>query len=110
MEQVITNLISNAIKFSSAKGEIEISLSADDEWVRCTVSDHGCGIEEEDLGRIFGKFQQAGLPQRGSGTGLGLAITHALVTEHKGRIWVESRIGKGSRFTFRLPVAPRRDE
>ena len=109
MEQVITNLVSNAIKFSPAKGEIEINLSAENEWVRCSVSDHGSGIAEEDLVRIFGKFQQAGLPRRGAGAGLGLAITHALVTEHKGKIWVESRIGEGSCFVFCLPVASRRE-
>lgn len=109
MEQVITNLVSNAIKFSPDKGEVEISLSANNDWVRCCVSDHGSGIAEKDLGRIFGKFQQAGLPRRGQGTGLGLAITHALVTEHKGKIWVESRVGEGSSFVFCLPVASRRE-
>ena len=109
MEQVITNLLSNAIKFSPAKGEIEISLSSDNEWVRCSVSDQGCGIAEKDLNRIFGKFQQAGRPQRGTGTGLGLAITYALVTQHKGKIWVDSQVGKGSSFVFCLPVTARRD-
>ena len=109
IEQVITNLVSNAIKFSPANGEVEICLSADNGWIRCSVSDQGCGIAEKDLSRIFGKFQQAGLPQRGAGTGLGLAITYALVTEHKGKIWAESRIGEGSRFVFCLPVAVRRE-
>jgi len=105
IEQVITNLVSNAIKFSPPRGEICISLSADNGWVNCSVSDQGCGIKEEDLDRIFAKFQQVGTPQRGGGTGLGLAITHALVAEHKGKIWVESRVGEGSRFVFGLPVA-----
>ena len=109
IEQVITNLVSNAIKFSPAKGVVEISLTADNEWVRCSVSDQGCGIAEKDLGRIFGKFQQAGMPQRGAGTGLGLAITYALVTEHKGKIWVDSQVGEGSCFAFCLPLASRRD-
>jgi signal transduction histidine kinase len=104
IEQVIINLLSNAIKFSPPKGEITIRLSADSDWVRCVVSDQGCGIAESDLSRIFGKFQQVGLPQRGAGTGLGLAITHALVTEHRGKIWVESRVGVGSSFAFCLPV------
>jgi signal transduction histidine kinase len=104
IEQVITNLLSNAIKFSPPRGEIGISISADRDWVRCIVSDQGCGIAEKDLSRIFGKFQQGGLPQRGAGTGLGLAITHALITEHRGKVWVESRIGEGSRFGFCLPV------
>jgi two-component system phosphate regulon sensor histidine kinase PhoR len=110
IEQVITNLVSNAIKFSPASGEVEISLSADNGWIRCSVSDQGCGIAEKDLSRIFGKFQQAGLPQRGAGTGLGLAITYALVTEHKGKIWAESQVGEGSRFVFCLPVPARREK
>ena len=109
MEQVITNLVSNAIKFSPTNGEVEVSLSTDNEWVRCSVSDQGCGIAEKDLSRIFGKFQQAGLPQRGAGTGLGLAITYALVTEHKGKIWVDSQVGEGSSFVFCLPITSRRD-
>jgi PAS domain S-box-containing protein len=104
IEQVVTNLVSNAIKFSPANAEVRIELSAEDGWVRCAVADKGCGIKEEDVDRIFGKFQQVGTPQRGGGTGLGLAITHALVTEHKGKIWVESRVAEGSRFIFSLPV------
>jgi PAS domain S-box-containing protein len=107
IEQVVTNLVFNAIKFSPAKGEITVSLWADDGWVSCSVADQGHGIKEEDLDRIFGKFQQLGSPQRGGGTGLGLAITHALITEHRGKIWVESRVGEGSRFVFRLPKADR---
>ena len=103
IEQVITNLVFNAIKFSPANGEIAITLWSDAKWVSCSVSDQGCGIKEEDLDRIFGKFQQVGPPQRGAGTGLGLAITQGLVTEHRGKIWVESNVGKGSRFVFCLP-------
>lgn len=110
IEQVITNLLSNAIKFSPADGQVNINLSADSHWVRCSVSDQGCGIEEKDLDRIFGKFQQLAAPKRGTGTGLGLAITHALVTEHRGKIWAESRPGEGSRFVFCLPVGARRDK
>lgn len=109
IEQVITNLVSNAIKFSPTNGEVVISIVADKEWVQCSVSDQGCGIAEEDLSRIFGKFQQASLPQRGAGTGLGLAITYALVAEHKGNLWVESQVGVGSRFVFCLPAASRSD-
>jgi PAS domain S-box-containing protein len=106
MEQVMSNLIFNAIKYSPPGGEVKIALCAENGWVRCTVADQGCGVPEEDLHRIFGRFQQAGSPQRGGGTGLGLAISHALVTEHKGKIWAESRMGEGSRFIFCLPVAP----
>ena len=78
IEQVITNLISNAIKFSPAKGQVTIQLSAEGNWVRCSVADQGCGIEEKDFDKIFGKFQQMAASKRGAGTGLGLAITHAL--------------------------------
>lgn len=106
LEQVITNLVSNAIKFSPASGEVGVQVYWEQGWVTCAVSDQGRGIEEKDLDRIFGKFQQVGKPVRGGGTGLGLAITHALVSEHKGKIWVESRVGEGSRFVFRLPAAP----
>jgi len=107
IEQVVTNLVSNAIKFSPAKGDVAVELSADDAWVCCSVSDQGCGIKEEDLDRIFGKFQQASSPLRGAGTGLGLAITRALVMEHGGKIWAESRLGQGSRFVFWLPLPAR---
>jgi len=104
IEQVVTNLLSNAIKFSPPKGTVLVRLSAVDAWVECTVSDEGCGIAPEDLPRIFGKFQQVGDSRQKGGTGLGLAIAQALVHEHKGKIWVESELKKGTRFTFRLPA------
>ena len=105
IEQIVTNLLSNAIKFSPEQGEVRLELSSTAEWVSCSVSDEGCGIREEDQDRIFGKFQQVGEQHREKGTGLGLAITHALVTEHRGKIWIESSPGKGSRFIFSLPAA-----
>jgi signal transduction histidine kinase len=107
IEQVVTNLVVNVMKFSPTRGEVCLELSANETWVSCSVSDQGCGIQEADLDRIFGKFQQASSPQRGGGTGLGLAITHALVAEHGGKIWAESQVGQGSRFVFCLPRAAR---
>jgi signal transduction histidine kinase len=104
IEQAITNLLSNAVKFSPPQAEVVVELSSDDSWVQCAVRDHGVGIAEKDLHRIFGKFQQLSEGRRRGGTGLGLAITRGLVDEHRGSIWVESRIGEGSRFIFRLPV------
>jgi signal transduction histidine kinase len=106
IEQVITNLLSNAVKFSPPKGEVVVELSYDALWVCCSVRDQGAGIAEKDLPRIFGKFQQLSEGRRRGGTGLGLAITRGLIDEHRGSIWVESRVGEGSRFIFRLPVAP----
>jgi len=105
IEQAITNLLSNAVKFSPPKGEVTVELSSDDIWVQCAVRDQGVGIAEKDLHRIFGKFQQLSEGRRRGGTGLGLAITRGLIDEHRGSIWVESRVGEGSRFIFRLPVA-----
>lgn len=106
MEQVITNLLSNAIKYSPPKGEVVVELCALDNWLQCSVCDQGCGIPESDLHRVFGKFQQVADAPRKHGTGLGLAISQALVLEHDGRIWVESRVNEGSRFIFRLPTVP----
>jgi PAS domain S-box-containing protein len=105
VEQIVTNLLSNAIKFSPEEGEVRVEISSTGEWAYCSVSDQGCGIREEDQDRIFGKFQQVGGHHREKGTGLGLAITHALVTEHRGKIWIESSLGKGTRFFFTLPIA-----
>ena len=108
IEQVVTNLIANALKFSPTRGEVCLDFSANEKLgLLQRVADQGCGIEEDDLERIFGKFQQASSPQRGGGTGLGLAITHALVTEHGGKIWAESKVGHGSRFVFCLPRVAR---
>jgi len=104
IEQAITNLLSNAVKFSPPKAEVVVELTADDSWVQCAVRDQGVGIAEKDLHRIFGKFQQLSEGRRRGGTGLGLAITRGLIDEHRGSIWVESRVGQGSRFIFRLPI------
>jgi signal transduction histidine kinase len=104
IEQVITNLLSNAVKFSPVKEDVVVEIIPVDDWVQCSVIDKGSGIPEKDLKRIFGKFQQLSEGRKRGGTGLGLAITQALVEEHGGKIWVESVLGQGSRFIFRLPA------
>ena len=101
IEQVVTNLLSNAIKFSPSDGEVRVELASENGWVTCAVVDQGAGISEEDLPKVFGKFQQVGGHRKG-GTGLGLAITQAFVSQHRGKIWAESRVGEGSRFIFAL--------
>ncbi len=103
IEQVVTNLLSNAIKFSPENGEVTVEVAVANESVRCTVADRGCGIAEDDLEKVFGKFQQVGESPRKGGTGLGLAIAQGLVHEHGGKIWVESRVAEGSRFVFTIP-------
>ncbi|NWF57041.1 MAG: response regulator [Syntrophaceae bacterium] len=110
LEQVLTNLVGNALKFTPEGGEIVISAKPYDgtaNWVAISVRDTGTGIPSDQLDKIFEKFHQVeGSLQRSvGGTGLGLAITKGLVEAHQGKIFVESEVGKGSRFTFTLPIS-----
>lgn len=102
--QVFTNLINNALKYTQ-KGQITISVREKGNEVECSVIDSGIGISEENLSKIFDKFQQFGrLSGPGEkGTGLGLSIAKGIIKLHKGRIWVESELNKGSKFSFILP-------
>lgn len=106
ISQVLFNLIHNAIKFST-EGKIVISANLSDDRSEAVISvkDHGPGIKEEDMPKIFRNFGQLeGTKKSGlSGTGLGLAISKKIITQHHGRIWVESRAGEGSAFIFTLP-------
>ncbi len=106
INQVLNNLITNAIKFTNSGG-ITVSASKDERQgaVTVCVEDTGEGIKQEDLPRLFQKFQQ--LTRHKGGTGLGLAICKEIVESHGGRIWVESELGKGSRFKFTLPLVRR---
>jgi len=107
VRQVIFNLLSNAVKFTPVGGTVDVAVARLDGEVRVSVSDSGPGIAQEDQVRIFEEFQQAaaGKEQR-EGTGLGLALSKRLIELHGERIWVESELGKGSKFVFTLPVPP----
>lgn len=105
VEQVLVNLIHNAVKFTPTPGVITLSAQADRSFVRFTVKDTGIGIPEEDLERVFERFYKTDRSRSGSGTGLGLSISRHIVELHGGKIWVESREGEGSSFQFTLPVA-----
>lgn len=106
VEQVLTNLIHNAIKFTPTGGEIRVSATASDaQTLTVKVADTGVGIAPEDLPRVFERFYKADRARSGGGTGLGLAIAKHIIQAHGGRIWVESRLGKGSTFCFTLPLA-----
>ncbi|HEY8757732.1 MAG TPA: sensor histidine kinase [Candidatus Limnocylindria bacterium] len=106
VRQIIFNLLSNAVKFTPDGGTIAVASVRDDANVRVSVRDSGRGIAQEDRERIFEEFRQArgGTDQGSEGTGLGLSLTKALVELHHGSISVESEVGRGSTFTFWLPL------
>jgi signal transduction histidine kinase len=104
LEQIVSNLVSNALKFG-AGAPVEVILACNDaQTVRLEVRDRGIGIASDDHGRIFGLFEQ--LPQgvRGGGAGLGLWLVRGLVEAHGGDITVTSQLGQGATFTVRLPL------
>ncbi|HYX75895.1 MAG TPA: ATP-binding protein, partial [Gaiellaceae bacterium] len=109
VRQVLTNFVDNAVKYSPDGGTVELALSLRDHTVRFSVSDEGLGIPTSDQRRIFDKFYRVdpNLTRGVGGTGLGLYISRELVRRMNGTIWVESREGEGSRFSFELPVASR---
>jgi len=107
LQQVMTNLLSNAAKFSPEGREIRISLEPSDGWIRVKVRDHGEGIPEEFRDVLFERFTQAdtGLRRNVKGTGLGLSISRGIIMRHGGQIGYEPNEGGGSIFYFDLPLA-----
>jgi len=107
VKQVLLNLLSNAVKFTPEGGKISLSASLNDGMAEISVADTGVGIAPEDQEAIFEEFRQVGsdYARKREGTGLGLALARRLVALHGGRLWVESEPGKGSTFTFTLPVS-----
>lgn len=103
LEQVLVNLIHNAVKFTRAGGEIVLSADTLYGSVRFGVCDTGIGIPEDEVSRIFERFYRVDKSRAGSGTGLGLSIAKHIVEAHTGKIWVESREGEGSTFYFTIP-------
>ncbi|HYF76605.1 MAG TPA: response regulator [Symbiobacteriaceae bacterium] len=106
LQQVLVNLLSNAIKFSDLHSNVLVTAGLDEDQIWVRVADQGAGIPKEHLASIFEKFHRVdnASTRKTGGTGLGLAICRAIVEEHGGRIWVDSEMGKGSAFTFTLPV------
>jgi signal transduction histidine kinase len=105
-KEILYNLLSNAVKFTADGGKVWIETAADALTIRVSVVDTGIGIPADEHESVFDKFYQAGPTTKGvrEGTGLGLAITKRLVEQHGGKLWVVSELGKGSRFTFSLPL------
>jgi len=111
VSQVLRNLITNAIKFSDENSKIEIEARLKGDFILFSVRDYGTGITPEDQIRIFEPFYQVEKHQKRKygGTGLGLAICRGIVESQNGKIWVESKTGKGSKFFFTVPLEPVRD-
>jgi signal transduction histidine kinase len=107
LKQVITNLVGNAIKFTSSPGEISVRLEEDDDYLKVAVADTGQGISNEDLPKIFDDFYRGVAGDTAAkGAGLGLSISKMIVEAHGGRIWAESpcpETGSGTKFVFTLP-------
>lgn len=103
--EVLTNLIDNAIKYTS-QGGVDVEVSADKDFVTVKINDTGMGISPQEQKHIFEKFYRVNneLTREQSGTGLGLYITRNLVERYGGAIWVESKLGQGSTFAFKLPL------
>jgi signal transduction histidine kinase len=105
LDQVLMNLVANAVKFTPEGGRIMVEVHEDGTEVEVGIRDSGPGIAPEELPLLFEKFSQTSLGKRAPGpsSGLGLVVCRHLVEAHDGRIWVESELGGGSRFAFRLP-------
>lgn len=103
VEQVLVNLIHNAIKFTSTGGAVTLSAQAGSRFIRFAVQDTGVGIPLQDLPRIFERFYKTDRARATRGTGLGLSISKHIIEAHGGRIWAESVEGRGSTFYFELP-------
>jgi signal transduction histidine kinase len=108
LEQVILNLLANAVKYSPKADKIVVKLSVDHNEVVVGIKDFGPGIPKKDLTRIFDRFyrtaESSKKQQAVSGIGLGLYITSEIIKQHGGKVWVESKLGKGSTFNFSLPI------
>jgi PAS domain S-box-containing protein len=109
-EQVVTNLLDNAIKYSPDGEAIDVALTQPSaEWVRLTVRDRGIGIPLDEQPRVFERYYQAHAASHRSGLGLGLYLSREIVERHGGRLWVESAEGGGSRFVAEIPADGRRE-
>lgn len=108
LRMVLSNLISNAIKYSPEGGVIRVGGWAEGSHALIYVADEGIGIPADEIPRLFNRFYRIDnrLARQTQGAGLGLYLTRSIVEAHHGRIWVESTVGKGSRFVFTLPLMP----
>ena len=103
--RVLSNLIDNAIKYSTDGGPVLVRVARDGDWAVLAVEDRGIGIPAAELGRVFQRFQRgSNAVERAGGSGIGLASAHRIVESHGGSIAVQSQEGAGTIFVVRLPV------
>ncbi len=104
IERVLLNLIHNAVKFTPERGTIKVAVTHNKDKVYVSVEDNGIGIDEDEIPMIWERFYKSdkSRSREGGGTGLGLAIVKNIINEHKQEIWVESKLGRGTKFTFTL--------
>lgn len=111
LEQVLTNLLNNAIKYSPKSNKVLVHISQVSDYVKVSVTDYGLGIKKEDKKRIFERFYRAGdLQKKFPGMGIGLYVCEQIINNHKGLLWVESEEGHGATFNFTLPLKIEADE
>ncbi|MDP2921391.1 MAG: GAF domain-containing sensor histidine kinase [Candidatus Omnitrophota bacterium] len=105
MERVLVNLLSNAVKFTPDNGKVTVGIEDGDGYVQFSVEDTGIGIPSQDIPKVFQEFFRAdnAMDQNIKGSGLGLSLVKKIVEAHKGKIWFDTRLGKGTRFTFTIP-------
>jgi signal transduction histidine kinase len=108
LQQVLWNLLANAIKFTPRHGRVVVRVEREPKRYLVSVEDDGIGIPEKELTHVFERFRQAdgSATRRHSGMGIGLTLSRSLVELHGGAIWADSEAGQGSRFTFTLPIPP----
>jgi two-component system phosphate regulon sensor histidine kinase PhoR len=104
IQQVVGNILHNAIKFTPPSGQIRITTTVKDQSVLVQIADSGIGISKEDLVHVFERFFKADKSRTHEGSGLGLAIAKHIIQAHNGKIWVDSQEGRGSTFSFSLPI------
>ena len=106
LERVFLNLLSNAVKFTPEKGNIKIAIEQKEDFLEFSVEDSGIGIPKEDLEKVFEEFFRCenAQDQKIQGTGLGLSLVKKIIAAHSGKIWVDSALGKGTKFSFTLPT------
>jgi two-component system OmpR family sensor kinase len=107
IEQVLNNLLGNAMKYSAANTQIQIEVTSTDHWMTTKIVDEGQGIPQDELGKVFHPYQTTSVKATANekSIGLGLAIVKKIIESHHGEVGVKSEVGKGSVFSFKIPIA-----